>query len=87
MSISKTLATLAALTLAATGPAFAGQSDDAGRKGDLVQDSKSYWKGKNGASGWGQRVSDKANGTVDNPDGSLGGYLKRMTPNENSGRK
>ncbi len=77
---------IAAIFVFAGAPAFAGAPDNPGERGDLVNDSREYWQGRNGKSGWGQRVSDKANGTVPNPDGNLGGYLDRMSagPNPNN---
>ena len=66
---------LATIIVFAVAPAIAGAPNNPGEQGDFVNYSREYWQDKNGKSGWGQRVSDKANGTEDNPDGSLGGYL------------
>lgn len=87
MTTTKNLLSLALVASFAALPALAAGNDDPGRKGELVQTSKDAWQAENGPSGWGQRVSDKANGTVDNPDKNLGGYLRRMDPNPNAGKK
>ena len=83
MSIKRT-AGMAAIVVFAVAPAFAGAPDEPGERGDLVNDSREYWQGAtDDKSGWGQRVSDKANGTVANPDGNLGGYLDRSSAGPN----
>ncbi len=75
---------LAAIAVFAAVPALAGAPDTPGERGDLVNKSREHWQNATGdKSGWGQRVSDKANGTVANPDGNLGGYLDRVSDGPN----
>ena len=83
--MTKTLtAGFAAIIVFAVAPVFAGAPDKPGERGNLVNNSREHWQDATSEkSGWGQRVSDKANGTVANPDGSLGGYLDRMSEGPN----
>lgn len=75
---------VAAIIVFVAAPVFAGAPDAPGERGDLVNSSRGYWQGETGErKGWGQRVSDKANGTIPNPDGNLGGYLDRMSEGPN----
>ena len=78
------IAALASIVVFAVAPVFAGAPDTPGERGNLVNDSREHWQNANGDKrAWGQRVSDKANGTVANPDGNLGGYLDRMSEGPN----
>ena len=87
MTNAKTLISLAVAASFAALPAMANGNENPGVKGELVQKSKDAWQAANGPSGWGQRVSDKANGTVKNDDKNLGGYLDRMAPNPSPKKK
>ena len=84
MTLTKTLLFVPALTLSLAVPAVAGSPDHAGERGGLVETSREGWQAVKGPSGWGQRVSSKANGTVSNPDGNLGNYLGRMADGPSS---
>jgi hypothetical protein len=76
---------LATIIVFAVAPVLAGAPDMPGERGDLVNESREHWQDATGEKGgWGQRVSDKANGTVANPDGNLGGYLDRISEGPNS---
>ena len=73
----KKLALPASLMLLAA-PVWAdGGSDYAGERGDLIAEAKEDRQTEAvHPNGWGQRVSDRANGTMENPFGNLGGYLR-----------
>ena len=77
-------AATAALAISSTF-AMAGAPNTPGEKGDLIAESKADRQADAGhPSGWGQRVSDRANGTMDNPYGNLGGYLKSRASGPNA---
>lgn len=80
---------LATIIVFAVAPAIAGAPNNPGEQGDFVNHSREYWQGKNGESGWGQRVSDKANGSTPNSYRNLGDYVNSRSegpnPTEDSG--
>lgn len=84
MNFTKSLFLAPVLALSMAVPVVAGSPDHAGERGDLVETSREAWQSTNGPSGWGQRVSSKANGTVSNPDGNLGNFLGRMADGPSS---
>lgn len=75
--MTRHLITTAILALALGTPAMAGQPDQPGRPGEIVNDSRIGWQATS-PSGWGKRVSSKAG-----PDQSLGKFLKETAGGPN----
>lgn len=82
----KNLMIPAAVAMLAFGPAYAGgKSEHAGERGDFVAEAKADRQDESGPSGWGQRVADRANGSMENPYGNLGGYLREKSEGPSGG--
>lgn len=84
MTLDRTIALALALGLGAAAPAAAGQPDNPGEKGQLVNERKDFWEEKRGdPNAWGQRVSEIASAAKGNSEGNLGGYLDDETEGPN----
>ena len=78
-----TLTLIAAMCAAL--PAVAGQPDNPGEKGQLVNERKDVWQERRGQNGWGSRVSEIAKANKGNSDTNLGSYLSDETSGPNPG--